>query len=111
MKAGADPFLKVKKLIQDLVEKLVTEAAEEATKKGFCDTETGKATSTRDSNFNKVAKLDANLKGLEATKDQLNEEVGTLTTEVSELNDALTKTTKERTAEGGEHGHPQQVEG
>merc|ERR1719271_1864518 len=99
MKAAADPFVKVKKLIQDLIEKLVTEAAEQATKKGWCDTETGKSTSTRDSNMNKVMTLDANLKGLEATKDQLNEEIATLTTEIAELNDALTKTTQDRTDE------------
>merc|ERR1719473_1612782 len=59
MRVSADPFIKVKKLIQDLIERLVTEAAEEATKKGWCDTEMGKATHTRDSNMAKIMELNA----------------------------------------------------
>merc|ERR550514_1511364 len=99
MRSAADPFLKVKKLIQDLIEKLVTEAAEEATKKGWCDTEMGKAQSSRNTNMEKVIKLNAEVASLEAKKDALEEEIAVLTSEISELNDALTKTTKERTAE------------
>merc|ERR1719386_665139 len=103
LRAAADPFLKVKKLIQDLIEKLVTEAAEEASKKGFCDTETGKAESTRNTNMAKVNKINAETKAAEATKAQLEETIETLTTEIAELNDVLTKTTKERTAERTEN--------
>merc|ERR1719231_1243466 len=99
LRSAAGPFLKVKKLIQDLIEKLVTEAAEEASKKGFCDTETGKAESTRNTNMAKVNKINAETKAAEATKAQLEETIATLTTEIAELNDVLTKTTKERTAE------------
>merc|ERR1719316_728096 len=103
MRVAADPFLKVKKLIQDLIERLVTEAAEEATKKGWCDTELGKAESTRDSNMNKIMTLNAELEGLEATKAKLEEEISTLTTEIAELNDSLTKTTKLRVDEKAEN--------
>jgi len=103
MKAAADPFLKVKKLIQELIEKLVTEAAEEATKKGWCDTEMGKAESTRNYEMDTVIKLNAKLSSLEATKASLEEEIASLTTEIAELNDALTKTTKARTAEKAEN--------
>lgn len=35
MKAKADPFLKVKELIQKLIERLISEATAEATKKRF----------------------------------------------------------------------------
>merc|ERR1719217_1880168 len=103
MRVQADPFIKVKKLIQDLIERLVTEAAEEATKKGWCDTETGKATHTRDSNMDKVMTLNAELEGLDATKAKLEEEIATLTTEIADLNDSLTKETKMRAAEKAEN--------
>merc|ERR1719194_187925 len=103
MRVSADPFIKVKKLIQDLIERLVTEAAEEATKKGWCDTEMGKATHTRDSNMAKIMELNANLESLEATKAKLEEDIATLTTEISELNDSLTKQTKLRSDEKAEN--------
>merc|ERR1719329_534106 len=47
MKVAADPFAKVKELIQKLIERLVAEATAEATKKGFCDLELGKAEKNR----------------------------------------------------------------
>merc|ERR1719408_924419 len=103
MRVAADPFLKVKKLIQDLIERLVTEAAEEATKKGWCDTELGKAEHTRDSNMNTIMELNAELEGLEATKAKLEEDISTLTVEIAELNDSLTKQTKLRTDEKAEN--------
>merc|ERR1719428_856931 len=103
MRVAADPFLKVKKLIQDLIERLVTEAAEEATKKGWCDTELGKATHTRDSNMDTIMELNAELEGLEATKAKLEEEIATLTTEIADLNESLTKETKMRADEKAEN--------
>merc|ERR1719335_1349976 len=103
MRVAADPVVKVKKLIQDLIERLVTEAAEEATKKGWCDTEMGKATHTRDSNMNKIMELNAELEGLEATKAKLEEDIATLTTEIADLNDSLTKQTKLRQDEKAEN--------
>merc|ERR1719298_294876 len=39
MRVEADPFKKVKKMIKDLIVKLMEEANEEAEQKGFCDTE------------------------------------------------------------------------
>merc|ERR1719504_242827 len=103
MRVQADPFIKVKKLIQDLIERLVTEAAEQATKKGWCDTELGKAYKTRDSNMATIMELNAELEGLEATKAKLEEEIATLTTEIADLNDSLTKETKMRADEKAEN--------
>jgi hypothetical protein len=103
MRVQADPFIKVKKLIQDLIERLVTEAAEEATKKGFCDTEMGKATHTRDSNMDSLMSVNAEVEGLEALKAKLEEEIATLTTEIADLNDSLLKESKMRSAEKAEN--------
>merc|ERR550537_1472516 len=96
LRMSADPFVKVKRLIQDLIQRLVQEAADEATKKGWCDTEMGKATKTRDQNFDKTVELNANLMSLE-------EEISTLTVEIADLNDSLSKTTKFRADEKAEN--------
>merc|ERR1719456_2237539 len=103
MKMAADPFVKVKKLIQELIERMVTEAADEATQKGFCDTELGKARSSRDTEHTKVNKINANVEALEATRDQLSDEIDNLAKELAELNSSLTTTTENRAAEKEEN--------
>merc|ERR1719230_673057 len=103
MKVAADPFAKVKKLIKELIEKMVTEAADEATQKGFCDTELGKARSSRDTEHTKVNKINANVEALEAARDQLEDEIAALTKELAELNTALTETTELRAKEKEEN--------
>merc|ERR1719235_2581986 len=103
LRMSADPFVKVKKLISDLIQRLVQEAANEATKKGWCDTEMGKATKTRDQNFDKTVALNANIMSLEAQKASLEEEISTLTVEIADLNDSLSKTTKFRADEKAEN--------
>merc|ERR1719160_1531741 len=47
-KVGADPFKKVKKMIQDMITKLMEEANADAEQKAFCDAEMGTNQQTRD---------------------------------------------------------------
>merc|ERR1719274_233880 len=79
-KAGV--FDKVKKLIAKLIERLLTEAKEEATQKGWCDTETAKATKERDYKFEAITKLNAELESNEATKAEAEAAVERLTEEI-----------------------------
>lgn len=103
MKVAADPFVKVKSLIEDLISKLIEEAADESTQKGWCDTEIAKAKSERDFEYAETARLNANIEGLEAARDKLAEEIDTLKTEIAELQESLAKTTKVREQEKEEN--------
>jgi len=81
----ADPFMKIKKLIQDLIERLLQEAADEANQKGWCDKATADAKQKRDYAVEKVAELNGQSAELEATRDKLNEELEVLAVEIPDL--------------------------
>merc|ERR1719213_868350 len=78
----ADPFKKVKKMIKDLIVKLMEEANAEAEHKGFCDTELATNKQTRDNLGAQVDELTANIEEKTALISQL-------TTEIKDLSDAI----------------------
>jgi len=100
---AADPFAKIKTLIQELVERLLQEAADEANHKGWCDKELGKAKQSRKMKVEAVTRLNDRLAMAESKRDKLMEEIGTLTDEMTELNDSMTKNAKERSEEHSEN--------
>eukprot|EP00928_Gymnodinium_smaydae_P038660 TRINITY_DN26618_c0_g1_i1.p1 TRINITY_DN26618_c0_g1~~TRINITY_DN26618_c0_g1_i1.p1 ORF type:complete len:705 (+),score=183.75 TRINITY_DN26618_c0_g1_i1:39-2153(+) len=83
--ASDDPFKKIKNMIQKLVERLVKESTAEATKKGFCDTELGKAKQERDFRTNQVKKLNAEISALEVKADSLQMEKESLDAALTQL--------------------------
>jgi peptidoglycan hydrolase CwlO-like protein len=95
-RSAADPFKKVKGLIQKLIERLLEESRAEATKKGFCDTELGKARKERDFRFEDIQDLSTDLERLEAKRDELTQEIKQLTEELKDHNKALKATIEER---------------
>jgi len=103
VKVGADPFKKVKELIQKLIERLIQEATEEATKKGFCDTEVGKAETERDFRWNAVLKLSAEIQAGEAREDALTLEIEELTHAIHDLEDDLGKANEDRVDQKAEN--------
>mmetsp|Transcript_25805 Transcript_25805/g.49438 ORF Transcript_25805/g.49438 Transcript_25805/m.49438 type:complete len:711 (-) Transcript_25805:84-2216(-) len=95
-RAAEDPFIKVKTLIQKLIERLLKESTAEATKKGFCDTELGKANQDRKFRWDEVLKLNGELRTLEAKKLALDMEISDLTEAVKDLKKALKEATEAR---------------
>jgi len=102
-RAAADPFKKVKTMIQKLIERLLNEATEEASKKGFCDKELGKARSDRKFRWQEVQKLNGELRTLEAKKTELELEIDDLTDSLKELKEALKEATEQRVKEKKEN--------
>merc|ERR1719169_46852 len=102
-KVAADPFVKIRKLIQELIERLLQEAADEANHKGWCDKEFGKAYQARDTKAEAVTSLNTALSENEAKRDKLTEQIAKLTKELDELTASLEATTKIRNDESAEN--------
>merc|ERR1719426_748581 len=97
--AADDPFKKVKKMIKDLIVRLMEEANEEAEHKGWCDTELSTNEQTRKEKTAAVETLHAEIDQLEASIAKLTEDISELTKAVAELDAAMAKATKLRQEE------------
>jgi len=102
-KIAADPFAKVKQLIQELIERLLTEAANEANQKGWCDKATKDAEQKRDYSAEEIATLNSEMAELEALIDKLTIELAELKKAIDELTEARERAEKERTEEKAEN--------
>merc|ERR1711998_422241 len=102
-RVSADPFKKVKKMIKDLIVRLMEEANEEAEHKGWCDTELSTNEQTRKEKTEAVETLHAEIDELEASIAKLTEEITDLTKAVAELDAAVAKATSVREEEKAEN--------
>jgi len=94
-----DPFKKVKKMIKDLIDKLMEEATAEAAHKGWCDTELATNEKTRKEKTDAVETLKAEIDELTASIAKLGEEITSLSQAVADLDAAVAKATSLREAE------------
>jgi len=99
VRASDDPFNKVKKMIKDLIVRLMEEANEEAEHKGWCDTELSTNEQTRKEKTEAVETLHAEIDQLESSIAKLTEDITELTKAVAELDAAMAKATKLRSEE------------
>lgn len=96
---SADPFAKVKKLIDDMITRLLEEAEEDAKHEGFCDKEMGKSKITRNKLTEDIDGLDAAIEEGKATIQKLADDTATLAQEVEDLTKSMTEATDLRKSE------------
>jgi len=94
--ARADPFGDVRKMIQDMIEKLLNEAAEEAEHKGWCDAEMSKSAESKKQKEKDISKLKNDIDEMEAQKAQLIDESEQLTKDMAEMELMQTEATTVR---------------
>jgi molecular chaperone GrpE (heat shock protein) len=97
-RAAADPFVKVKKMIKDLIVKLMEEATAETEHKGWCDAELTTNKQTREARTEDVNKLTALIEELNAEIADLTQRVEELTKAVAELEKEMAQATEDRAA-------------
>jgi len=102
-RAQEDPFKKVKKMIKDLIVRLMEEANEEAEHKGWCDTELTTNKQTREEKTSAVETLRTEIDGLEASIQQLAQDLEDLAEAIAGLKKAMTEATELRQAEKAEN--------
>jgi len=103
LRIQADPFKKVKKLIKDLIVKLMEEANAEVEQKGYCDTELATNEHTRKEKTEAVVMLTSEIDELTASVAALAEMITETTKAISELDAAVAEATEIRAAENAKN--------
>merc|ERR1719353_1500474 len=92
----SDPFVKIRGLVEEMISKLVKEAAEEADQKAFCDEETSESKGEQADLTGKLEKVVARIEKAEASKAKLAEEIKHLSGEIAEIDAGQAKATMVR---------------
>merc|ERR1719316_1799858 len=97
--AAADPFEKIKGLINDMIAKLLKEAQEAATHEAFCNEEMGKSKKSREDKEMKLEKFTSRVDSASSKVAELTQAIKTLHNEVGEIDRATAEATAIRTKE------------
>merc|ERR1719160_1274578 len=85
MQSGADPFAKVKGMIQEMIDKLVADAAAEASHKAFCDKEMSESKAKIEDHTSTIEKFTTRKDKATAAIEKLTEELATLADELATM--------------------------
>merc|ERR1719191_2252511 len=99
IRVAADPFKKVKKMVKDLIVKLMEEANAEVEQKGYCDKEMATNEHTRKEKSEAVVMLTAEMDELTASIKAHAASIAELTKSSAELDQAMATATEVRTNE------------
>merc|ERR1719197_816349 len=94
-----DPFKSVKKMVKDMIVKLMEEANEEAEHKGWCDQELATNEQTRKEKTEAVEVLHSEIDELQATIAQLTEQIAELNAAIADSDKAVAEATEIRETE------------
>lgn len=98
-RARADPLVKVKKMIKDLIVKLMEEANEEAEHHSWCTKELATNKNTRTEKTDSIETLQSEIDQLDASVSKLTEDLAQLSNTITELDDAIAEATDLRKKE------------
>jgi len=98
VRARDDPFSKVKKMIKDLIMRLMEEASEEAQHKGWCDTELAEIEQDRSSRSSLVERLTSEIDETQSSVSKLASELSEHSEQLGELQTNTAQETKMRAA-------------
>lgn len=98
-RAGSDPFAKIKGLLEEMIGKLLQEAAQEADQKAFCDKELGESKASLADKSDKIEVLSARIGKAESSVSTLTEQVSALRGEVFEMDQSSANATRIRQEE------------
>merc|ERR1719253_2516325 len=101
--AQSDPFVKVRGLIEAMIDRLTKEAAEEADAKSFCDSEMSKSKKKQADLSSKADMHAARIEKATATKAELAAEIKALQEQIAEMEAGQAEATKLRQSEHEEY--------
>jgi len=96
---AGDPFAKVKSLISNMIEKLLSEAEADATEKAYCDKEMAETEAKKADKEAAIEKLSTSIDSMTANSGKLKAEVATLQKELAALAKAQAEMDKLRAEE------------